>query len=98
MTLIYGYAQNVTKVSAASIMRTLQRKIVTQKKSTALSAGEKCMEQTEMSTEEKAGKSAKLALESRYGVAVLTEYSDKMMVAAMDCVGINVVSILHPFT
>lgn len=32
MTLIYGYAQNVTKVSAASIIRLLQKKMVTPKK------------------------------------------------------------------
>lgn len=81
----------VTKVSATSIMRILQRKMVTQKKEHRIVSWQK-MYETDGNVDSREGwkKWAKLALESRYGVAVLTGYSDKMMVTAMGCAGINV--------
>jgi len=54
--------QNVMKMSAVSIRRLLQKKMVTQKKNALLSAGKKYVELTETPTvEKKAEKSREIA-------------------------------------
>lgn len=99
-TLIYGYAQNVTKVSTASIMRLLQRKMIIQKRAPYYQLAKICGTDGNANSREKGWKSARNCVrESRYEVAILTGYSAKMTVQQRVALELMLaVSILHPFT